>query len=112
MLIVDQSGCRILDDIHTDERLHHAILPNDTTPFVRSESADASIRIDDPDFLSILQSKLPPIEDPQFLYFDDAIVCAYTRIKEDSVVLDDVWSVTVLRDGKLIKVLDGGRRVG
>ncbi|QEL16822.1 DUF6527 family protein [Limnoglobus roseus] len=65
----------------------------------------------DPTFLPRLMAEIPPIEGGEYLYFDNAIVCGWTRLDPGEVVLHGIWDVFLVRDGRRLRAL-GEPRLG
>jgi hypothetical protein len=101
VLAVKPGDCRIFDDNEALDELARALLPQRYQPDPnRALSEDVSIRIDDPTFVPRLMAEVSTIDDPDYLYFDTAMICASTRIDPGEVVLDHVWDVCLVRGGQ------------
>ena len=112
LLLATSIECRIVDDEGAVDDLGRAIVkdwaadPSEVRPV-----EEASIRIDDPTFLPRLMAEIPPIEGGEYLYFDNAIVCGWTRLDPGEVVLHRIWDVFLVRDGRRLRAL-GEPRLG
>jgi hypothetical protein len=42
---------------------------------------------------------IPPLTG-EYIYFDEATVCGWLRIEADAIVLDRIWEIIIMRDGK------------
>ncbi len=80
LLAAKPGDCRLFDDNYAVDDLTRAISPRRYEPDPsRAPSEDVSIRIDDPTFMARLMAEVSPIEDPEYLFFDTAMICASTR---------------------------------
>lgn len=112
LLIVKPGECRIVDDEGAVDDLGRAIVKDWAADRSTAPPTDeASIRIDDPTFLPRLMAAIPPVGDAEYLYFDNAIVCGWTRLDPGEVVLHDIWDVFMVRDGQRLRAL-GEPRLG
>jgi hypothetical protein len=112
LLVVRPGDCRIIDDEGAVDDLGRAIVKDWAADRSTAPPTDeASIRIDGPAFLPRLMAEIPPVGDAEYLYFDNAIVCGWTRLDPGEVVLHDIWDVFLVRDGERLRAL-GEPRLG
>ncbi len=101
ILMVQGQDCRIIDDCASVAEIQSMFAgrseADDESP---AEPIEASIRIVDPTFLSRLSADISPLPSGDFAYFDTAMICGITRLDGDEVVLDEIWSAIVYRDGR------------
>ena len=48
-----------------------------------------------------LSRSIPPLTG-EYRYFDEATVCGWLRIEADQIILDRIWEIIVMRDGKYL----------